>query len=208
MRDFAKSKQPLTRIPVPNRLVYTVFLIFAAAGILSAVLLSHAGPGWTPESVAKYYRGEEAVAEDAESEPMDDSSGPVIDLPEFDPSGSSADPEPMQIHHAQSYRQILENSHQHLFSMPVFFLILAHLFARARFPRRFIHVGVGLTAFGLAGHIAGPWLVRYVGAGWSWFMLFTLGALIAGMLVMLLGSLAAMWWPIRVAKPTPEGTQS
>ena len=204
MRDFAQSKQPLTRMPVPNRLVYTAFLIFAGAGILSAVLLSHAGPGWTPDSVAKYYLGEEVVADETASpQETEDSSGPVIDLPEFDPTGSSADPEPMQIHHPQSYRQILENSHQHLFSMPVFFLILAHLFARARYPRRLIHTGVGLSAFGLAGHIAGPWLVRYAGPGWSWFMLLTLVLLVGGMGIMLLGSLAAMWLP-----PHPTETSS
>lgn len=201
MRELAKKNQPLTRIPVPNRLVYTVFLLFAAAGMLTATLLAHDGPGWTTDSIAKYYLGEDGDASvddtDADDEATSDApAGPVIELPGFDPAaGSTAARAPARIHHPRSYRQILENTHQHLFTMPVLFLVLAHLFARARFPKPVIRLGVGLAAFGLAGHIGAPWLVRYLGASWSWFMLLTLIALLSGMLLMLFGSLWGMWGP-------------
>jgi hypothetical protein len=193
MRDFNKSHQPLSRISLPNRLVYTAFLLFAAFGMLTAILLAQEGPGWTIDSINRYYRGETAAAVAAASEIVNDQQGPEIELPDFNPAISTRSGEGSQIYMPRSYRALLENAHQHLFMMPVLFLILAHLFVRVKGPRWFVYGAITLSGVGLAGHIASPWLVRYCGSSWAYIMLFTLLALVFGMGIMLLGSLGAMW---------------
>ena len=79
--------------------------------------------------------------------------------------------------------------------MPILFLVLAHLFARAGFRVLIRRGSIVLAGVCLGGHIAAPWLVRYAGSGWALFMLLTLAALMIGMGVMLLGSIWAMWRP-------------
>jgi hypothetical protein len=71
----------------------------------------------------------------------------------------------------KAFGQLLEVSHAHAFTMAVVFLILAHLFASTAAPARFKLAVLGLTFAGIAGDLAGPWLVRYGAAGFSWLVL-------------------------------------
>lgn len=66
-------------------------------------------------------------------------------------------------------RDLLQVSHFHLFTMPVILLVLAHLFLLARGGRWKGWV-VAVATLSTALHVAGPWLVRYGGAGFSWVM--------------------------------------
>ena len=79
------------------------------------------------------------------------------------------DPDAMVIAVEKTPRYLLEITHQHLFSMPVVMVVLGHLFLLAR-------GGPWKTAVVIAApvltilHLAGPWIVRYGGSGWAWWM--------------------------------------
>ena len=61
---------------------------------------------------------------------------------------------------AVTYRKLLEVTHFHLFSMPVYLLILSHLFMLSRIGERAKVGWISLGTLGVAGHVAAPWLVR------------------------------------------------
>lgn len=213
MRHFTPARSRLTRLSRRHRVIYTVFLVFSIGALVSAVLLYADGPGWSLESVRRYYRGsgwtftegpgrryeDTGAMSPAPRSPLADGLGrgaePVVDLPDFDPSNQRREPVDVQIDYPRSYRQILENAHQHLFMMPVMFLVLAHLFAMTGVRRRWVNGFIALSAVGVAGHLAGPWLVRFVGGGWAWVMPATLGAMLLGFGMMIGGALVVMWWP-------------
>src|ERR1051325_5860811 len=71
----------------------------------------------------------------------------------------------------KAFGQLLEVTHAHAFVMAVFFLILAHLFAGTRVGERARHVVLAVAFGGIAGDLAGPWLTRYVSAGFAWLVL-------------------------------------
>ena len=62
-------------------------------------------------------------------------------------------------------RKLLEVTHFHLFSMPVYLLILSHMYMLSR-ARKQSKVGwVAIGSFGTVLHIAAPWLVAHGYAG-------------------------------------------
>ena len=71
----------------------------------------------------------------------------------------------------KTFGQLLEVTHAHAFTMPVVFLILAHLFVSTGASDRFKAVVLTVTFAGLFGDLLAPWLVRYVAAGCAWFAL-------------------------------------
>jgi hypothetical protein len=94
--------------------------------------------------------------------------------------------------------RLLEITHQHLFAMPLTWLIAAHLMMLSG---QGVGVRWGLSGGGVlavAAHLAAPWLVRYVGTGWSWLYAAS-GGLLAGTLVPMYGiALWEMWRPRRL----------
>jgi hypothetical protein len=97
----------------------------------------------------------------------------------------------------KSFWQLTEVSHFHLFTIPVVVLILSHLlFATPCSPR----VRIVLTVINFAGALLdalGPWAVRYVAAGFAYFLILGWTLLGGGSLLTLLLTLAAMWGPER-----------
>jgi hypothetical protein len=71
----------------------------------------------------------------------------------------------------KSFGQLLEVTHAHAFTMPVVFLILAHLFVSTGVSDRLKGVTLVATFAGLLGDLLAPWLVRYGAAGFAWFAL-------------------------------------
>lgn len=71
----------------------------------------------------------------------------------------------------KAFGQLLEVSHAHAFMMAVVFLILAHLFASTATSAGFKAIVLAVTFTGLLGDLVGPWLVRYVAAGYAWLVL-------------------------------------
>jgi hypothetical protein len=99
-----------------------------------------------------YYRGEAVPIEVAEPQ-----GGPALLLP---PGGEElAAFEPM------ARRKLLEISHFHLFSMPVYLLILSHMYMLSRSRKKAKATWITLGSAGTLLHIAAPWLVAYGFAG-------------------------------------------
>lgn len=84
---------------------------------------------------------------------------------------------------------LLEVTHAHAFTMAVIFLVLGHLFLGTSLGPRTKGVTVLLSFAGIAGDLAGPWLVRYVAAGFAWVQLGAWAALWCGGGVMIGASL-------------------
>lgn len=87
-------------------------------------------------------------------------------------------------------RQLLELTHFHAFSMAIVYLVMAHLLIATGASDRTKRVAVVAGAAGLAGDVAGPWLVRYVAPGFAWLLL-------ASWIVEWWAFAVFVWWPVR-----------
>ncbi len=89
----------------------------------------------------------------------------------------------------KSYRQILELTHFHLFTEPVVWLTVAHLYHMGG--------GRGLVSLGTLGAIACqvalPWLVAYVSPGFGVLLLPVTAAVVVGLVWMCADSLRELW---------------
>src|SRR5207302_3016062 len=130
MREFASPASRAGALPRPVKVLYTAFCAFTVAGLLSCIGLyggvvrfgARATPAELYEHLVTYYRPE-AAAPAATAE---------------------ASPSPI------STRRLLEITHFHLFSMPLYLLVVGHLFlltgAGARAKKGWISASVAGTA--------------------------------------------------------------
>lgn len=101
----------------------------------------------------------------------------------------------------KTYLELLETAHFHLFSMPLFFLVLGHIFFLSSWPDRGKLVVI-LGAFAaLLAEIALPWLIVYHSAGWAWLEHPTRAALFVTFLVFVIVPLVEMWGPEKATAP-------
>ena len=83
----------------------------------------------------------------------------------------------------KSLMELLEVAHFHLLSMPVAYLIVAHLLFMTKFRWRFAIVALGLL--GMVLNLIAPFLIRFVAAGLAWLKLtgmLAFGASLVGMI--------------------------
>jgi hypothetical protein len=150
MRQFSSSGFRIWNLSLEAKLVYSFFCLFSLLGLVSSALFYEDLVG--ESGVTAYYTGGPAPAP-RPSAP----GGPTIALPD----------EPRPIVVAASYRKLLEVTHFHLFTVPVFLLIVAHLFMQTGASTR-TKVGWIAGAWTAALlHLAAPWLVRYGGHAFS-----------------------------------------
>ena len=71
----------------------------------------------------------------------------------------------------KTFRELIELTHFHAFSMGVVYLILAHLMVATRAPARVKQGAIVLGFAGLVGDMAGLWLVRFTSARFAWLVL-------------------------------------
>lgn len=64
--------------------------------------------------------------------------------------------------------ELLELTHFHLFSMPMFLFVQGHVFLMSRWPQRWKRALVCAAFAGAALDLASPWLVLGLGPGWAW----------------------------------------
>lgn len=94
----------------------------------------------------------------------------------------------------KSYRQLLELTHFHLFTEPVVWLVVSHLYGLGS-ARGAWRVGLPLgTLIAIAAQIALPWLVVYAGAGWAALLLPAHLAMGLGLAWMAAAAIRDMWW--------------
>jgi hypothetical protein len=151
VKDFAAGPGRLRILSLGAKLLYSAFLVATLIGLfvswrLYGVGVGNAGP-------RAYYAGEAVSAPAGTSPAPPDVSGPSLDLPQ---EAAGSKPLFEQI----SDRRLLEATHFHIFTIPVYVLILAHLWLLTRFPP-WVHTTGIVAAVASSGiHIAGPWLVR------------------------------------------------
>lgn len=138
MKHFNGDAGYYARMPLPARVVYTLFLVLLLGHILSALALAWTGSGMTSAHIAAWYRG--------------------------DPTGVVS---PEEIIEGKSLREVLEITHYHATVMPILFLILAHLFALTSVSGRVKGIVIGGAFLGYAGEIALPLLVFFAGPGFA-----------------------------------------
>ncbi|HZF51609.1 MAG TPA: hypothetical protein VE093_23300 [Polyangiaceae bacterium] len=154
MRDFAASAGRLRVLSFGAKLLYTAFAISAIIGLLVSWQLYGAAIGEGGDKV--YYSGAAAEAKPAPeppTAPAAEGDGPALDLPEEATA-------PRVMTEQISERKLLEVTHFHLFSVPVYVLILAHLWLLARMPSWLHTAGIVASVVTSGLHLAAPWIVR------------------------------------------------
>ena len=96
-------------------------------------------------------------------------------------------------YYAKTPLELLETTHFHLFSQPVFFFIIGHIFLLSAWPRPLKAAIVCASFAAVAADIAGPWLIVYAGAPFTALKLLA-GYVLAGCFVVeTLVALYDMW---------------
>jgi hypothetical protein len=180
MRQFASSGFRIWNLSREAKLVYTGFLLFALLAIAVSVLFYEDLVGPKTSGVRGYYAGEVAPVE----KPSSGGEGPEMVLPE---------PSSERITVAVTYRKLLEVTHFHLFTVPVFLLIIAHLFMLTGLS------STAKSAWIVAGwlssllHLGAPWLIRYGSAAWSFLYPLSGGVMALTLTTMTLYPMVVMW---------------
>lgn len=71
----------------------------------------------------------------------------------------------------KTFRELVELTHFHAFTMGILYLVLAHLFLATTAGERVKRLGIVLGFGGLVGDLVAVWLIRYVAAAFAWLQL-------------------------------------
>jgi hypothetical protein len=104
---------------------------------------------------------------------------------------------------AMPYRKLLEVTHFHLFTIPVFVLILTHLFLMTESSLLSHMVWISMAWLSALLHIVAPWLIRFGTTKLS--LLFPLSG--AGLFASCLWLTVYPVWVMWRGKPTPTPVQ-
>ena len=172
MREFASPATRVAALPLPVKVLYTAFCALTLAGLLSCVALYDGvvrfGARTTPselyDHLVAYYQSPARVRERAGDAPP-----------------------------RMSARRLLEVTHFHLFSMPLYLLVAGHLFllsgVGARAKMGWISAAVAATA----AHLFAPWGIYLAGAWLAWLYPISGAALLASFAVLMGVPLYEMW---------------
>lgn len=181
MRFFV-ARQRLEDLAPHTRLLVSGLMVGVAFQAVSGLLMQHAGPGWSPASVARYFRG-------------DDGGAPVQQAVASDPfagldGGDALDAGVIAL--PKSFEALMEVAHWHLAMIPLLIFLAAHCCALTGLGKRppFIAIGI-VTGIGGVGVIAAPFLVRYLGAGWAPMQIASVLLVDAGLIVLALVTITA-----------------
>tara|TARA_R110002096_G_scaffold436038_2_gene665779 strand:+ start:42616 stop:43236 length:621 start_codon:yes stop_codon:yes gene_type:complete len=203
MRQFSHKGFRIEQLSFEAKILYSAFLFFAIAAILVSVAYYSALVGERPmQGAREYYGGEappvpaalEPSAETAADDALDD--GPEIDMPDDMEDEYIAESAPMLL--SMTKRKLLEVTHFHLFTLPIFLLVIAHIFMLCAMDPQVKAAAIvsGVLSSGI--HMLAPWLVFWGGASWAWLMPVTGAWMTLSMFVLMLWPAWAMWRP---AKP-------
>jgi hypothetical protein len=182
MKDFVRSAGRLRALPFQARLTYSVFLLFTLLAMAFTAWLGADMLGPDLRRLDEYYAG---AAEGGSPEPAAVSGGPQIDLPSEASAPPVADPIPL--------RKLLEVTHFHLFSLPVYLMVLSHLFMLSSLGTRTKSIWITLGSLSVLLHIAAPWIARGGGAFAHAFYALSGALLAAAFLMMAAVPLWEMW---------------
>jgi hypothetical protein len=96
--------------------------------------------------------------------------------------------------YTKSYLELLETTHFHIFSMPVVFLILAHIFLMCSWSYRPKIIVVIISFLAVFAETCSPWLITYVSPKFAVLMIFS-GVFIAlSLLIYIVIPVYEMWF--------------
>ena len=184
MKDFIRPAGRLRSLPLTARVTYSVFIAFTLVALAESAWLGADMLGADLGGIGAYYAGSPS-APAVPTTPAADGGGPVPDLPSEALPQLASDPVPR--------RKLLEVTHFHLFTMPVYLMILAHLFMLGRMGQRAKLVWIALGTLAVLLHIAAPWVARNGSAGSSLFYALSGALLFVSFGVMCAVPLYEMW---------------
>jgi hypothetical protein len=185
VRQFASSGFRLWNLGREAKVVYTAFGLFSLLALLVSVLFYEDLVGPRSGGVAAYYAGSVA---DAHATPKQ-GGGPHIELPDETP------PSPITV--AVSYRKLLEVTHFHLFTVPVFLLIIAHLFMLTGLSPTAKLAWIAAAWLSALVHLGAPWVIRYGSAALAWLYPLSGGVMALATIVLTVYPIVVMWLPHR-----------
>ncbi|MEY4577568.1 MAG: hypothetical protein RL701_2271 [Pseudomonadota bacterium] len=185
MKDFIRPSGRLRGLPFAARLTYSVFLLFTLLALAESAWLGADMVGANLSGLAAYYAGESSPVPAPAEPSAADGGGPTLDLPSDLPTTAPSDPMPL--------RKLLEVTHFHLFTMPVYLMVLAHLFMLSRWGQTSKVFWISGGTLGVGTHIAAPWVARSGAAEARIFYAFSGSLLLGTFLVMSLVPLYEMW---------------
>jgi hypothetical protein len=205
MRQFEAKGLRIFHLSREAKVIYSFFCGLSLLAMLSSLLLYEdlVGPslgGQHLRRIGDYYATQSAAPSSSPSAPAGPpaaASGPAIALPTDEPLAVSepASPGPQRLTITVPYRKLLEVTHFHLFTVPVFLLILTHLFLLTGVSRRAQSLWIWLGWLSASLHIATPWLVRAFGRGSAWLHAVSGLSFFVASLVLCLLPLWQMWSP-------------
>jgi hypothetical protein len=203
MRDLKNGPGKFSKLSIHSRIVYSTFLVFTLVGLGLTVWLTSDMVGARLQRFAEYYAGERApaAAEQAAAASLDE--GPAFDLPDDMTEQPAAEP--------MARRKLLEVTHFHIFSMPIYMLILAHIYVLSAASSRAKSFWVGLAIASTAAHIAAPWMGAAGTAGAAVTYALSGTGLFLSMTWMAIVPLLEMWMPRRLearATAPPSSAQA
>jgi hypothetical protein len=186
MKDFARGPGRLRQLPLLARLTYSTFIGFTLVALALSAWLGADMIGADLARFDEYYAGAPGAAPARVALPSD---GPNIEIPDDMPETPPHDAIPL--------RKLLEVTHFHLFSMPVYLMILSHLFMLSRWSVRAKLAWILAATTAVVAHVIAPWLARGGGAGARAFYAGSGLALGVSFAVLSAVPLIDMWQPRR-----------
>lgn len=196
MRQFASGGFRIWNLSREAKLVYTGFGLFALLALFVSMLFYEDLVGGGTAGVKQYYAGASnsapaAATNDApasNSSASASNSGPKLELPD-EPAA------PRKLVVAVSYRKLLEVTHFHLFTVPVFLLIIAHLFMLTGLSQAAKTAWIVAAWLAALLHLAAPWLVRYGSPSVAWIYPLSGAAMAVTTTMLTVYPMIVMWRP-------------
>ncbi len=179
MRQFASGGFRIWNLGKEAKLIYSGFGLFSLCALFVSMLFYEDLVGSHVAGVHNYYAGQINVAVDHAG-----ATGPKLDLP---------DEAPPKLVVAVSYRKLLEVTHFHLFTVPVFLLITAHLFMLTGLSSTAKSIWIVAAFASSLLHLAAPWLIRYVSTSLSFLYPISGAAMAASLSWMTIYPMVVMW---------------
>lgn len=193
MQHFASSRM-LGSLSRESKLIYTAFCVFALAALVVSVFLYEdlLGPtrvhGW--DRIRQYYTHLQVSPLKTQSSPRT-LAGPQVELPE------EMQAAPASLTVVVPTRKLLETTHFHLFTLPIFLLVLTHLFVLTPTAPRWRLVWTGSAWVCGMLHVAAPWVLRVAGEKAIFLFVGSGMGLFVTSAWMALYSIASLWQPIQ-----------
>lgn len=131
-------------LPISNKIFFTFFLFIMSIAIGLGFLNYYERTGLSAQKTIRYYCGDKEEEVDT---PLSDEENRVkLEEGLFFP---------------KSYRELLEVTHTHIFSIPIVLFILSRILAMTHTREGLKIVIYGISFMGVILNLAAPWLIRY-----------------------------------------------